>query len=304
MNWLGIFSIAVRRSPHSLCCYCSCESFSFVTSKINCYAPNVTRAGECNGIGGQPGIIADVSSSSPKIPAGTQNLLLIDTCGDTGSVAIVRVDTESHSAATAVLPGRTASERLISTIRELAAERNMPLHAFDAIGVVNGPGSFTGVRVGVSAAKGLSEALSVPLIAISRLAVLVHGADAGPAGQVQAILDAGRGEFYAGVYSAGQCVREALVSREELLAPGLTDAGLRTTTVVCEPAVADSLRELSPEIVKAPTAESALPLVLKALQERRFADVATLDANYVRRTDAEIFAKQAAQTSSRVAVGR
>src|ERR1700722_14699098 len=104
-------------------------------------------------------------------------ILLIDTCGETGSIALAELLPEPAVLATATLPGRTASERLLSVIRDLAA----PLDSLDAVAVVHGPGSFTGVRVSLSAAKGLCEALNLPLIAISRLAVLAHLA-APPAG--------------------------------------------------------------------------------------------------------------------------
>ena len=124
-------------------------------------------------------------------------ILLIDTCGETGSVALADTDAGVPSAVSAVLPGRGASERLIATVRDLAAQVGAELHVLNAIAVVNGPGSFTGVRVGVSAAKGLCEALGIPVVAISRLAVLAESAGMGD--RVIAALDAGRAEFYCGV---------------------------------------------------------------------------------------------------------
>ena len=232
------------------------------------------------------------------------NLLVIDTCGETGTVALVQTDGAVSNVSSATLPGRTASEMLIATIRNLTVERKMPLQTLNGVAVVNGPGSFTGVRVGVSAAKGLCEALSLPLIAISRLAVLAQAAEVSESSHIQAVLDAGRGEFYAGLYSGQNRLREALVSREELLTGTLQEGDLPTVTVVCEPGVAELLRPLSPQVLAAPTAESALPLVLRTVQERRFADVATLDANYLRRTDAEIFAKHAVKNPSAARAGR
>lgn len=211
-------------------------------------------------------------------------ILLIDTCGETGSVSLADTGTEPATVYTASLPGRTASERLLAVIRDLAA----PLGSLEVIVVVYGPGSFTGVRVSLSAAKGLCEALNLPLVAISRLAVLAHLA-APPAGtQVRAVLDAGRGEFYSGEYVDGVCIREALITGDELLAAAEVQP---QNIIACEAAVVASLAALAPRLVAQPAAESALPLALARIQDQTFDDPATLDANYLRRTDAEIFAK-------------
>lgn len=213
------------------------------------------------------------------------NILLIDTCGETGTIALA--DSTSNAEPTgATLPGRSASERLLPTIRELAS----PLDSLGAIVVVHGPGSFTGVRVGLSAAKGLCEALGVPLIAISRLAVMAHAAELPPEARVHAVLDAGRGEFYLGVYQEGVCLREALLTHDELMAE-ITATSIRSAVVAWEPAIVDALSVLSPRLIPQPKAETAFPLALLRLEANAFDDIATLDANYLRRTDAEIFAK-------------
>jgi tRNA threonylcarbamoyladenosine biosynthesis protein TsaB len=213
-------------------------------------------------------------------------ILLIDTCGATGSIALADgpaiLDTAS-------LPGRTASERLVLTIKDLATRTHTPLASLETIAVVHGPGSFTGVRVGLSAAKGLAEALNLPLLAISRLAVLAHLAGPPAVTPIRALLDAGRNELYSGLYLDGVCQREALLTRDELLAAHRLDPS--TQVVACEPAVAESIAILNPQLLAEPTAADALPLALRRIQHQDFDDPATLDANYLRRTDAEIFAK-------------
>ena len=100
-------------------------------------------------------------------------LLLIDTCGTVGSVALA---TEGGVVARAEMAGRSASERLVAVVREMLAAAGWSLRELTAIVVVSGPGSFTGVRVGLSAAKGFSEAAGVPVVAISRLGVLAAAA--------------------------------------------------------------------------------------------------------------------------------
>jgi tRNA threonylcarbamoyladenosine biosynthesis protein TsaB len=127
----------------------------------------------------------------------------------------------------------------------------------------------------------------VPLIAVSRLALLAAGVDGG-GGSVHAVLDAGRGEFYYGEYVGRRCLREVLMGREDVIA---SVAG--GVAVVCEAKVAEALAQLHPRVVEEPSAAEALPLALERLAAKKFDDAATLDANYLRRTDAEIFAKPA-----------
>lgn len=201
-------------------------------------------------------------------------VLAIDTCGPSGTAALGRVEPGSVSVlAQTELPGKTYSARLVPAIRAMLAEEGMDAATLDAVVVTNGPGSFTGIRVGVSTAKGFAEALSIPILAVSRLAVLVWK------GKTEAAaLDAGRSELY-----SRDGAREALISAQ---AVALTSpAGL----AVCEP----SVHWIFPDAVLTtpPTAADALQFAAPRLLSGDFADTATLDGNYVRRSDAEIFAK-------------
>jgi tRNA threonylcarbamoyladenosine biosynthesis protein TsaB len=220
-------------------------------------------------------------------------ILLIHTAGGEGSVALADPESSPAVVATGQLPGRTSSERLVPAVRQLMAERGWSLKDLGAVVVVHGPGSFTGVRVGLSAAKGLSEAGSVPLVAVSLLALLAAGVEDAE-GPVHAVLDAGRGEFYYGEYIGRQCLREALLSREDVRL-----AAVGGTAVVCEEKVAEALAGLDVRVVEEPSAGDALPLALERIEAGDFDDAATLDANYLRRTDLEIFAKQASQKAAK-----
>jgi tRNA threonylcarbamoyladenosine biosynthesis protein TsaB len=125
-------------------------------------------------------------------------LLLINTCGLEGVLALAE---DASVVAVEKLPGRGASEAFLPGLRRLMDGKGWTVGGLAAVVVVNGPGSFTGVRVGLSAAKGLCEAGGVRMVALSRLALVaaeVQGAD----GEVVALLDAGRGELYCGVYAA------------------------------------------------------------------------------------------------------
>lgn len=223
-------------------------------------------------------------------------LLLIDTCASEGSVAIADAALKPPRIVSATMPGRSASEKLVGAVRELCAQSGIALRDLDAIAVVNGPGSFTGVRVGLSAAKGLCDALAVPLLAVSRLAVLASAIEAKPGTHVFAALDAGRGEFYLGEYLDGIKLSETLVDRDELHTR-LGRAG-NHSLVVCEEPAAAALGRSGPEIVAEPAAASSLRLALARAMHRNFDDVVSADANYLRRTDLEIFAKVKAQAAT------
>jgi tRNA threonylcarbamoyladenosine biosynthesis protein TsaB len=214
-------------------------------------------------------------------------ILFIHTAGNEGSVALADTTSAQAIVATEVLPGRTSSEKLVPAIRRLLEARGWKLGELSAVVVVHGPGSFTGVRVGLSAAKGLSEAANIPLIAVSRLALLAASVDGGGA-SVHAVLDAGRGEFYYGEYAGRRCVREALLSRQDLM-----DATIRATIVACEEKVEEALVGISINRTDEPLAGDALPFALDRIAAGDYEDAAILDANYLRRTDAEIFAKPA-----------
>ena len=202
--------------------------------------------------------------------------LLIHTAGAEGSVALA---SEEGVVASEVLPGRSSSEHLVSAVRRLMGTAGWALRDLTAVVAVHGPGSFTGVRVGLSAAKGLCEAGGVPLIAISRLALLARETG-------YAALDAGRGEFYFGEYAGQQALREMLLSRDDLHAA----IGSNEVTV-CEPKAAEALSGLRVRLVAEPLAEAALPFALQRARAGEFDDVAATDANYLRRTDLEILAK-------------
>lgn len=205
-------------------------------------------------------------------------LLGIDTCGPEGSVALGRLaGGEVEVLGEIGLEGRSYSAKLVAAVGELLAGHGVGLRELGAIVAVNGPGSFTGVRVGLSAVKGLVMGAGIPVVAVSRLAVL-----AGKAGVMAAALDAHRNEVFLRV---GE--RELLAGAEELAAmqaPG--------QVAVCDAAAAGLITAGWPGVVLvdtgAPTAADALRLAVARVLSRDFVDAALLDGNYLRRPDAEI----------------
>lgn len=229
-------------------------------------------------------------------PSGSSvRVLAIDACGSDGGVALGRVSlsggpegvVEILGAATVVY--RSFSARLLPAIAELLSQAGMDLSELAAIVVVNGPGSFTGIRVSLSAVKGLAEPAAIPVIAVSRLALLARSSG-GP--RALALLGAGRGDWYAGQFQEGRPVWEKMLSGQETVAAldaehGLTvceagDPGLLAGGAVCE-----ALARSSPVYLPAPGAAGAIRFALGRLLEGRFDDVAQLDGNYLRPSDAE-----------------
>jgi tRNA threonylcarbamoyladenosine biosynthesis protein TsaB len=221
-------------------------------------------------------------------------LLSLNTCGSTASVALgLAAAQEIQILAIATLAVRTYSARLIPEIAAMLESRHATLRDIEAIVVVNGPGSFTGIRVGLSTAKGLAEGAGIPLIAVSRLALLAASSGLP---HVLAAVDAGRGEYYVGEYQNGQNLGEVLLSGEETVAaakqPG---AGV----LVCDESVAGdapasatsacaALAICGPVYVQPPDAAEALRFALGRFRAGKFDDPETLQANYLRRSDAEV----------------
>ena len=125
-------------------------------------------------------------------------LLITDTSGRNGSIALARASDEVVVLESVPLAGGTFSAQLVPQIAGLLANQGFNKHDIDAFVVVAGPGSFTGLRVGLAAIKALAEILGKPIVAVSLLEAVAFASRA--QGNVLAALDAGRGEVYAGQY--------------------------------------------------------------------------------------------------------
>ena len=152
-------------------------------------------------------------------------LLCLDTATDALSCAL-SVDGElfEHHE---VAPRRHA-ERVLAVVDRVLAEAGTARGQLDAIAFGQGPGSFTGLRIGAGVAQGLGFALDVPVIPVSTLAALAQGAlREGGARQVLAVLDARLGEVYASAQRAQaglmQPIRRERLCRPEDLADELAD---------------------------------------------------------------------------------
>jgi tRNA threonylcarbamoyladenosine biosynthesis protein TsaB len=125
-------------------------------------------------------------------------LLAIETATRAASVALLR---GSDLVAEERTPGgRTTAETLLPALDLLLAGCDLTLAAVDAFAVSIGPGSFTGLRVGIATAKGLALGTDRPVAAVPTLAALARTAPPS-GGAVVAMLDARRGEVYAAAYA-------------------------------------------------------------------------------------------------------
>jgi tRNA threonylcarbamoyl adenosine modification protein YeaZ len=127
-------------------------------------------------------------------------LLAIDTAAHLCAACIL--DTETGERGRAVLDiGKGHAERLMAVIDAALTEAGATHADLDAIVVSVGPGSFTGVRVGVAAARGLALALKIPAVGVTTLEALAREA-AQPGRPVVAKIEAGRGQAYVAAFSA------------------------------------------------------------------------------------------------------
>lgn len=205
--------------------------------------------------------------------------MAMDTCGPEGSIALAEVTEQGVTVlAERRLAGRTCAEELLPAVREMLEAGGLAVADLDAMVVVRGPGSFTGVRVGLSTAKGLAQAAGVAVVGVSRLQVLAQ-----KAGSRAAVLDAGRGEMYFGV--AGDEAGEALMGLEAVR--GRMAAG---EIACCEAKTAQALE--GAQVVDAPTAEDALRWAQERILQQDFDDLAAMDAHYLRRSEAEVVAER------------
>jgi tRNA threonylcarbamoyladenosine biosynthesis protein TsaB len=231
--------------------------------------------------------------------------LAIDTCGPAGSVALGRVvGAEVEILNQIELEGRSYSSTLVAAVAELLAQAGTKLSLLHAIVCVRGPGSFTGVRVGLAAVKGLAEPAQIPVVAVSRLAVLAAKANISAAA-----LDAHRNEVFLRLPDQKLWVPQVPLlgpgnsidrANEDLLAGATELASLAPPPriALCDEAAAFLIAAAWPMTeqirVAAPTAADALLFALPRVAARDFVDLELLDGHYLRRSDAEIFGDPAA----------
>ena len=229
-------------------------------------------------------------------------LLAVDTSSRLGSLAVLRDGQLAGVIST--FADEPYSTRMFRHLDFLLSELHLEVRQFDVFAVVAGPGSFTGLRVGLAAVKGWAEVFEKPIVAVSGLEAVAAQAKSG-AQLIAPVMDARRGQIYAAVYhrEGGGLASESedhVCTSAEFLAELGAQAGNRSVQFV-SPApeiIQGSLISTAPDlgIAISPNVERVSPLLAPVVAELAFdranrgevTDALRLDANYIRRSDAEL----------------
>jgi len=207
-------------------------------------------------------------------------LLALDTSTSTASVALF--DGQQVLSESTWLAGREHSTRLLVEV-EIALERvGSAVERLTGLVVARGPGSFTGVRVALSVAKGMADGLAIPAWGVSSLDVLALAASSS-ALPVRAVVEAGRGRYATALYSRGHPLEQPGLATLDQLVELVTEP----TLVIGElrPDARARLAELE-QVRLAPKAASArragflAELGWQLVQQGERGDPQTLDAIY------------------------
>lgn len=219
-------------------------------------------------------------------------ILAVDTTHEFGSLALAR-------------GGELVEEMLLHSpegfghvlyghLGALLGRHGINVRDVDCFAAASGPGSFTGVRVGLACVKGLAEAAGKPVAPVSNLEALAYF---GRAPLRAVVLDARRGEVYGAVYDArGNAVVPESVGKFGAWLAALPEGEIEFVAAdfaPFRPALAGTPFELAP-VTEAPRALAGAiaRIALERLRQGRACDPAAVDANYVRRSDAESFWKE------------
>lgn len=238
-------------------------------------------------------------------------ILAIDTSGQSGGITLAVADAGSFRVIeSASIVGGTFSAQLIPTLAALLQKHGYGVKDLGGFAAASGPGSFTGLRVGLSAIKGLAETLHKPIATVSVLEALASLADRD--GKIAAAIDAGRKEIFLGVFqrngdssAAEKSVphtsahsdhalikqREELLTQQDFLATLGTE---RPAVIITGDAALAELASSSHSavvVVTSPGSEVIARIGAGKLLAGDTVSVEALDANYLRRSDAEIFFK-------------
>ncbi|HXC46639.1 MAG TPA: tRNA (adenosine(37)-N6)-threonylcarbamoyltransferase complex dimerization subunit type 1 TsaB [Candidatus Sulfotelmatobacter sp.] len=230
----------------------------------------------------------------------------IDTCEARGSVAVRQdgalVSLQRHESS------EDYSSWLLPAVERGLRSAGAILREVSLLAVASGPGSFTGVRVGLTTVKAWAELFGIKVVGVSRLEVMARQAgDA--AGFVAASFDAQRGQVFGGLYKREGKRGWSLIEEEMVIAPeGFVEwaqkhaAGDSIRWITLDPGLFGEVPEWNERAMRGERmilsadglAAGVAELGEERAREGKFTDPLLLDANYVRRSDAEIFWKDPA----------
>lgn len=176
------------------------------------------------------------------------------------------------------------AERLHNFIKEILEENDLKLSDLDAIAVSKGPGSYTGLRIGVSAAKGLCFSLDLPLISVATLSSLANQVE--ETGTIIPMMDARRMEVYTAVFDKDK--KQIEETSAKILDPESYNSNLKEGLVyfigsgvekfqkICEHPNARYIKD------KLPSASQMVPLATIKYKKSDFEDVAYFEPYYLK----------------------
>lgn len=215
-------------------------------------------------------------------------ILSIDTTSEFGSIALTERDQLIEEMLLHAPDG--FGHILFPQLQKLLARHGATVNQMDCFAAASGPGSFTGVRIGLAAAKGLAEAGGKRVVAVSNLRAMAFF---GTASLRATVLDARRGEVYGAVYSEQlEAVVPETVMKFPVWLKTLPAEGFEFVSTDFTP-FRSSVDPAIP-VVTAPRALAAAigRIAWNEYGAGRALDPAGIDANYVRRSDAELNAER------------
>jgi len=222
-------------------------------------------------------------------------ILAVDTSTRAESVAIL--EDEIVLAEVYTTSEQTHAKRLMSSIDTTLCMAGIGPEACDAFAVTIGPGSFTGLRIGISTVKGLVFATGKPVAGVSSLDVLAHQF---PQCRhlVCPVLDARKGQVYTALYECGDDMRLTKLVDDCAIEPEKWLKQIEQPCLFVGDGIAeygDLIKEalgeralFAPSYLNTVRASAVAAAGMKQIVERRDVDVAVLEPYYIRKSDAEI----------------
>ncbi len=228
--------------------------------------------------------------------------LAIDTSDARGSVAV-----RKNGAALAVKTHDDATDYsawLLPAVDRALMQAATKMEQIELLAVATGPGSFTGLRVGLTTVKAWAEVYGTRIVGVSRLEAMARSREA-HTGFLTACYNAQRGQLFAGLYrnspiSLQRVGDELVIAPEDFVRRVAEQAGKEPVTwISLDPDLIVNLEAMGPRIAAGdrivPVSPELAPVIGRLAEERaaqgQLSDALALDANYVRRSDAEIFWK-------------
>ena len=221
-------------------------------------------------------------------------ILSLETSTGCGSIALTR--SGRLLAEATVQPEKTHSRRLLGTVSWIMQAAGVDWPAIDGIGVSLGPGSFTGLRIGLAAAQGLALAAGIPLVGVETLDALAL-ACVGVTDRICPVLDARKQEVYAALYKPGEEEGYPVrLSADQAIDPARLTETIDRSTVVAGPGVAvykevfvqNRFIRLLPASLAHPRALYVGLLAERMLSDGLQPDPALIAPKYVRASEAEM----------------